>query len=161
MAAASPTTKTAGPIIIKNAHPSSWPAKKLTGNKFKRKFIETKSRSSSSTATTPVNTTLDAIAPTPVNHPVWGTKTKGDGNQDKDYEYDNSTTGATTTMCPPCLVEPDYKEPAIGFLTDWINAYIYLARKFVGFELRKSYTNTFKQKKWCSWESLTNQEDYM
>lgn len=133
----------AGAIIVRNAHPpppptSSWPPKKVSGNKFKRKFIETKSRSSgsgSSATTHPVNTTLDAVEHTPVNHPVWGTKTI-DGTE----EDGNST--ATTVSCPPCE-EPTHRHQTIGFLTQWINAYIFLARKFLGLELLgRSYTNT-------------------
>lgn len=50
-------------------------------------------------------------------------------------DEDNSST----TSCPPCETvggeggAEGRGSPTIGFVTDWINAYIFLARKFRGY----------------------------
>lgn len=129
----------AGAIIVKNAQSSgsSLSARKLSGNKFKRKFIEMKSRGSSSTTTAShdydddVNTTtLAAIAKMPaqpsLHHPAWGTRRDNDSTS-------TSTANGTTTSCPPCdsVEEGGGRIQTIGFVTEWINAYIFLASKSV------------------------------
>lgn len=106
---ASPRPPTTGTILLaRNAQSSS--VKKLNGSKFKRKLVaisESKSNSHvNSTTTTPVN-----------------------GGSDSAVETRKDEYNSSTTSCPPCETGGGQ---TIGFVTEWINAYIFLARKFRG-----------------------------
>lgn len=122
-----------------------------SGNKFKRKFIETKSRGSSSssggihvnsttvstaTATASANAIANAsssvqqtVPPELLSetHNKNGRNNNNNKNKNGDEEENGDTRNGTATNCPPC--GDANSRIAAGFVTEWINAYIFLARK--------------------------------
>lgn len=111
---ASPRPPTTGPILLaRNAQSSS--VKKLNGSKFKRKLVAI----SESKSNSHVNSTT--------------TTTPGNGGPDSAVETRKDEYNSSTTSCPPCETgDGEGGGQTIGFVTEWINAYIFLARKFRG-----------------------------
>lgn len=129
--------------------------KRRGGNKFKRKFIvETKSRPGATAGHVISTFAADEppapapVAPRPSPPPSQPTKStlrpsSAEHSPELEDASHRTASSASSTICPPPLPPPPTTSvegvgnETIGFITEWINAYIFLARKFPNHMQRK------------------------